>query len=85
MTWALVDGCFVVTDVLSLAAIQPEGAIAAESIRGEVKAAVREGVKSVGRELTAGGAESAGRGQRCHGRNQGHWPTPRDRAAHERS
>jgi len=61
MTWALVDGCFVVTDVLSLAAIQPEGVVAAESIRGEVKAAVREGVKSVGRELTASGAESAGK------------------------
>ena len=25
MTWALIDGCFVVADVLSLAAIQPEG------------------------------------------------------------
>ena len=33
MTWALVDGCFVVADVLSLAAVQPEGAVAAESIR----------------------------------------------------
>ena len=43
MTWALVDGCFVVADVLSLAAIQPEGAIAAESVRAEVKAAVRAG------------------------------------------
>jgi len=61
MTWALVDGCFVVTDVLSLAAVQPEGAVAAETIRGEVKAAVREGVKSVGRELTESGAESAGK------------------------
>ena len=39
MTWALIDGCFVVADVLSLAAIQPEGAVASEAIRGEVKAA----------------------------------------------
>jgi hypothetical protein len=61
MTWALVDACFVVTDALSLAAIQPEGAIAAESIRGEVKAAVREGVKSATSELTARGARSAGK------------------------
>jgi hypothetical protein len=60
MTWALVDGCFVVVDVLSLAAVQPEGAIAAESIRTEVKAAVREGAKSVGREITERGLESAG-------------------------
>jgi hypothetical protein len=66
MTWALVDGCFVVTDVLSLAAVQPEGAIAAESIRGEVKAAVREGVKSVGRELTSRGAESGGKALARH-------------------
>ena len=61
MTWALVDGCFVVADVLSLAAVQPEGAIAAESVRTEVKAAVREGARSVGRELTASAAQSAGK------------------------
>ncbi len=42
MTWALVDGCFVIADVLSLAAIQPEGALATEAVRTEVKAAVRE-------------------------------------------
>jgi hypothetical protein len=61
LTWALVDGCFVVTDALSLAAIQPEGAIAAESIRTEVKAVVREGAKSAGRELAATGRQSAGK------------------------
>ena len=33
----------------SLAAIQPEGAIAAESVRTEVKAAVREGARAAGR------------------------------------
>ena len=59
MTWAVVDACFVVTDVLSLAAIQPEGAIAAEAVRSEVKAAVREGARSAGRELAETGAESA--------------------------
>ena len=66
MTWALVDGCFVVADVLSLAAVQPEGAIAAESVRGEVKAAVREGAKSAGRELAASGGESAGKALARH-------------------
>jgi hypothetical protein len=61
LTWALVDGCFVVTDVLSLAAMQPEGAVASEALRGEIKAAARAGIKSVGRELTASGTESAGK------------------------
>ncbi len=56
MTWALVDGCFVVLDALSLAAIQPEGVVAAEAARTEVKASVREAAKSLGREL----AENAG-------------------------
>ena len=60
MTWALIDGCFVVADVLSLAAIQPEGAVAAEALRSEVKGAVGQGVTSVGRELGEVGGESAG-------------------------
>ena len=38
LTWALVDGCFVVADALSLAAVQPEGVVAAEAARAEVKA-----------------------------------------------
>jgi len=59
MTWAVIDGCFVVTDALSLAALQPEGAVAAESIRGEVKVTLREGIKTLGRELAANGGESA--------------------------
>src|SRR5262249_8458322 len=37
LTWALIDGCFVVVDVLSLSALQPEGAAAAEAVRSEVK------------------------------------------------
>ncbi|MHB1562261.1 MAG: hypothetical protein ACYC61_32850, partial [Isosphaeraceae bacterium] len=59
MTWALVDGCFVVADVLSLSALQPEGAAAAEAIRAEVKGAVRQGVRSAGRELVESGGEAA--------------------------
>jgi hypothetical protein len=61
MTWALVDGCFVVADVLSLSAIQPEGVVAAEAVRSEIKAAVREEAKSIGRELAGSGAESVGK------------------------
>jgi hypothetical protein len=61
MTWALIDGCFVVADVLSLAAIQPEGAVAAEAVRSEVKGVVREGARTAGRELAQNGSESAGK------------------------
>jgi hypothetical protein len=61
VTWALIDGCFVVTDVLSLAAMQPEGALASEAVRAEVKGATRAGVKSAGRALTAPAAASAGK------------------------
>ncbi len=60
MTWALVDGCFVVADVLSLSALQPEGAAAAEALRSEVKGAVRQGVTSAGRELAEASGESVG-------------------------
>ena len=58
LTWAAVDGCFVVLDVLSLAAVQPEGAVAAEATRAEVKSASRLAVKSLGRELAEEGVES---------------------------
>jgi hypothetical protein len=60
-TWALVDGCFVITDVLSLVALQPEGAVASEVVRSEVKAAVREGAKTLSKDLVATGSESAGK------------------------
>jgi hypothetical protein len=60
MTWALIDGCFVVADVLSLAAVQPEGAVAAEAIRSEVKGAARAATKSLSRELAGAGGESTG-------------------------
>jgi hypothetical protein len=61
LTWAMVDGCFVIADVLSLAALQPEGAAAAEAVRAEVKATAREGAKAIGRELVATGGDSASR------------------------
>ncbi len=58
MTWALIDGCFVVADVLSLVAVQPEGAVASEAIRSEVKSAVTQGLRSAGRELGEAAGES---------------------------
>jgi len=59
MTWALVDGCFVVADAVSLAAIQPEGVVAAEAARAEVKAAAREAAKTLGREAVEEATTSA--------------------------
>ena len=59
MTWAVVDGCFVVLDALSLAAIQPEGVVAAEAVHTEVKASVREAAKTIGREITESAGETA--------------------------
>ena len=61
MAWALVDGCLVVADVLSLATVQPEGAAAAEAVRVEAKAAIREGARSAGRDLVEAGSESSAR------------------------
>ena len=52
MAWAVVDGCFIVADALSLTALQPAAALAAETARSEVKAASREAVQKAGRELT---------------------------------
>ncbi len=61
MAWALVDGCFVVADVLSLTAMQPGGVAASEAARSEVKAVGREAVQAVGRELIEGATEVGGR------------------------
>ena len=59
MAWALVDGCFVVADVLSLAAVQPEGVVAAEAARAEVRGAVRRATGTVGREVAEAATEDA--------------------------
>jgi hypothetical protein len=50
MAWAVIDAGFVIADVLSLAAVQPEGVVAAEAARGEVRSAVKRAVGSTGRE-----------------------------------
>jgi len=67
LTWALIDGCFVVADALSLAAVQPEGVAAAEAARAEVKAASRAAVKSLGRELAEEGVEVGAKAAGRHG------------------
>ncbi len=58
MTWAMIDGCFVVVDTLSLVALQPEGAVASEVARAEIKSATREAVKTIGREAVEEGSQS---------------------------
>jgi hypothetical protein len=59
MSWALVDGCFVVADVLSLMALQPEGTAASELTRSEVKAATREAARAVSRDVVEDAARTA--------------------------
>jgi hypothetical protein len=61
LAWAVVDGCFVVVDVLSLLALQPEGVAASELARTELKAAAREGAKAVVQNLTEEATEAAAR------------------------
>lgn len=51
LAWALVDGCFVVMDVLSLTAVQPGAAVASEAVRSEVKATARQAARSGSREV----------------------------------
>ena len=65
VAWALIDAAFVVADVLSLAAVQPEGVAASEAARVEVRTAVIRAAESAGREAveaaTAGVGKAAGR------------------------
>ena len=61
MAWALIDGCFVVADVLSLATVQPEGVAAAEATRSEVRTAVRRAASSVGRDAVEDATADAAR------------------------
>jgi hypothetical protein len=71
MTWALVDGCFVVVDALSLLALQPEGAAASELARTELKAAAREGARAATRELAEEVTEAVGRAAVREGASEG--------------
>jgi hypothetical protein len=61
LAWAVVDGAFVVADVLSLSALAPQGAVAAEAARSELRAASREAVERAGRELTEEATDAAGK------------------------
>lgn len=71
MGWAVLDGCFVVVDVLSLLALQPEGVAASEVARSELKAASKEGAKAVVQELAEEATEAATRGVLREGAAEG--------------
>lgn len=61
-TWALVDGAFVTADLLSLAAIQPEGVAASELTRSQIKSigrsAAREGLENLTEINTKAGLQT---------------------------
>jgi hypothetical protein len=57
--WALLDAGFIVTDVLSLAAVQPGAAAAVEAARSEIKATVREASKAGLETVTKAGARES--------------------------
>jgi len=61
MTWALVDACFVVADVMSLVAVQPEGVVATEAVRSQLRGATRETAKGIGREAVNETTEAVSR------------------------
>ncbi len=50
VAWAAIDAGFVILDALSLATIQPEGVVASEAARSEVRSAVKKAVETTGRE-----------------------------------
>jgi hypothetical protein len=74
MAWAVVDGAFIVADVLSLAVLQPGGAVASETARAEVKALGREAAERSGRELAEQAVEA---GTRAAARDAGQVSTER--------
>jgi hypothetical protein len=81
LTWALVDAGFVVADVLSLTALQPEGAAAVEAARAEVKAMAGQAARKAGRELTeeagAVGSKVAAQGAEATAERLAKWWTVR--------
>jgi len=76
-TWALMDGAFVVADVLSLAAVQPEAAAAAEAARGQVKniskTAARESAEALTESALRAGTAAGDQVASATARHAGHW------------
>jgi hypothetical protein len=71
LAWAAIDAGFVVADVLSLAAVQPEGVVASEAARGEVRSAVKRTVGSSGREAVEAATIDATRAVARRGATEG--------------
>ncbi len=59
--WALVDGAFIIADLISIATFQPEGVAASELARSEAKALTKNAAKRFGKEATEETVESVAR------------------------
>jgi hypothetical protein len=59
--WAAIDASFIIADALSLTALQPQAAVAAEAARSELKSAARGAIRGAGRRASEESAELAGR------------------------
>lgn len=65
LTWAVVDGAFVVMDAVAIAGLRPEGAAAAQAARANLKIAVRTAAGDAGsgvERVSANAAKRAGLG-----------------------
>jgi len=62
ISWAVIDAGFVILDALSLVAIQPEGVVASEAARTEVRSAVKRAINSTGREAVEAATTDAAKG-----------------------
>lgn len=59
--WAVFDAGFIIADVLSLTALQPQAVVASELARSELKTVAKGAARSAGRAATESTAEVAGR------------------------
>ncbi|WP_152050192.1 hypothetical protein [Tautonia marina] len=59
--WAVVDAGFIIADVLFLTTLQPQGAVASEIARSEVKSAAKGAIRGAGRIASEETAELASR------------------------
>ena len=75
--WALMDGAFVVADVLSLAAVQPEAVAASEATRGQVKTlsktAARESAEALTESALRAGTAAGDQVASATARHAGRW------------
>ena len=71
VTWALVDAGFVIVDALSLATVQPEGVVASEAARAQLRSTVKKGVQATGREAVESATTDAAKALARRGMAEG--------------